>query len=538
MACTLSRYGLFRSPGTQPEEFMEAWEKYHYDFRLLVLNELSEPTSLHAHGLNPPNGQDGVAYITEPPIPPGEEREYRFRAQVGGGSFWLHAHSSLHAGLGLWIPLVLQHPSQERQNLGNPSELILMAEDQFVHPYCAYSPFLYPEKCQHLVTTEHARVAYYLNRKTSPQVVPCSAGEKFVLRLRNAGTEATWHFNLSWFSSAMLLALDGNDVQRGHMVDTKEHAIILSSAQRTDVLVQVPGSGCYPIIVSSGSHAGDEQHPVSRVLFLDASKVPEPCVPPEFPRFMPAYSHFSRLTPARYPMKKRKVMRNLSWEISAGEQFGFAGNCYAQEQVHLCREYKWPLPPTRSWQQNETGYMVHSRRPCQGCELLERFNATGIIHGRCWEWSDMDAKNCSRFRPVPLEYAIPIRQQSLQSKPLMVCRGDRVQLTVSNVPRFGDGEGHPIHLHGHIMELRKVENFTGGRWVLEWQGDASGPHDTVWVERNHRVTMEFDANNPGRWLLHCHNEFHLFNGMSTRVVYHPDSSPECPHLSPQWAGET
>ena len=150
----------------------------------------------------------------------------------------------------------------------------------------------------------------------------------------------------------------------------------------------------------------------------------------------------------------------------------------------------------------------------------------------------MDSKNCSRFRPFQIDYAIPIRQQSLQSKPLMVCRGDRVQLTVSNVPRFGDGEGHPIHLHGHIMELRKVENFTGGRWVLEWQGDASGPHDTVWVERNHRVTMEFDANNPGRWLLHCHNEFHLFNGMGTRVVYHPDSSPECPHLSPQWAGES
>ena len=57
------------------QEFYEAWEKCHYEFRLLVLNELSEPTSLHAHGLNPPNGQDGVAFITEPPIPPGEERE-------------------------------------------------------------------------------------------------------------------------------------------------------------------------------------------------------------------------------------------------------------------------------------------------------------------------------------------------------------------------------------------------------------------------------------------------------------------------------
>ena len=47
-----------------------------------------------------------------------------------------------------------------------------------------------------------------------------------------------------------------------------------------------------------------------------------------------------------------------------------------------------------------------------------------------------------------------------------------------------------------------------------------GPRtDTVIVRPGERVTVDFDAANPGRWMLHCHNAYHQAGGMMTELVY-------------------
>jgi FtsP/CotA-like multicopper oxidase with cupredoxin domain len=33
------------------------------------------------------------------------------------------------------------------------------------------------------------------------------------------------------------------------------------------------------------------------------------------------------------------------------------------------------------------------------------------------------------------------------------------------------------------------------------------------------MAVEFTANNPGTWLLHCHNVLHMSGGMTTEVRY-------------------
>ncbi|HVJ40970.1 MAG TPA: multicopper oxidase domain-containing protein [Dongiaceae bacterium] len=43
--------------------------------------------------------------------------------------------------------------------------------------------------------------------------------------------------------------------------------------------------------------------------------------------------------------------------------------------------------------------------------------------------------------------------------------------------------------------------------------------DTVLVPPMAAVTVAFDAGNPGRWPLHCHNLLHMATGMMTEVVY-------------------
>lgn len=61
--------------------------------RINVTNNLRESTAIHWHGLIVPNDQDGVPYITQPPIKPGETFTYEFTIQEGNaGSHMYHSH--------------------------------------------------------------------------------------------------------------------------------------------------------------------------------------------------------------------------------------------------------------------------------------------------------------------------------------------------------------------------------------------------------------------------------------------------------------
>ncbi|MCP3819553.1 multicopper oxidase family protein [Streptomyces sp. A3M-1-3] len=85
---------------------------------------------------------------------------------------------------------------------------------------------------------------------------------------------------------------------------------------------------------------------------------------------------------------------------------------------------------------------------------------------------------------------------------LVVRSGERVRLVFINVTEMW----HPIHLHGHTFALAGV-NGAGAR------------KDTASVLPHRKLTLDFDADNPGLWMLHCHNIYHSESGMMTTVAY-------------------
>lgn len=67
--------------------------------RIVLHNELPVPTTLHPHGLDQPNSQDGVSGISQPtPIPPGGSHIYTF---VPGPHGNVQALAMLDAGMGV-----------------------------------------------------------------------------------------------------------------------------------------------------------------------------------------------------------------------------------------------------------------------------------------------------------------------------------------------------------------------------------------------------------------------------------------------------
>ncbi|MDG2088347.1 MAG: copper oxidase [Arenicellaceae bacterium] len=60
--------------------------------RIFVTNKLPEITTVHWHGVHVPNGMDGVAGLTQPPIKPGDTWVYEFDMQRAG-TFMYHPHA-------------------------------------------------------------------------------------------------------------------------------------------------------------------------------------------------------------------------------------------------------------------------------------------------------------------------------------------------------------------------------------------------------------------------------------------------------------
>ena len=82
--------------------------------RVIVKNALEESTAVHFHGVLTPNAMDGVPFITQPPIKPGESFTYEFVAK-NAGSHMYHSHhnAAVQVGNGLLGAFIIE-PKRKR----------------------------------------------------------------------------------------------------------------------------------------------------------------------------------------------------------------------------------------------------------------------------------------------------------------------------------------------------------------------------------------------------------------------------------------
>lgn len=91
--------------------------------------------------------------------------------------------------------------------------------------------------------------------------------------------------------------------------------------------------------------------------------------------------------------------------------------------------------------------------------------------------------------------------------PLVIKQGERVRIRMVN---FSPIDHHPMHLHGQTFWITGTE--------------AGRIPETAWIPSNNVLVgvaqardIEFVADNPGDWVLHCHMFHHMMNFMSSMV---------------------
>lgn len=90
--------------------------------------------------------------------------------------------------------------------------------------------------------------------------------------------------------------------------------------------------------------------------------------------------------------------------------------------------------------------------------------------------------------------------------PLTVERGKRYRIAFSNMSMME----HPMHLHGHVFELASIDGVP----------TAGVRKDSIVISSMMgQAEIDLVADNPGTFLLHCHNEIHMDGGLMTTLAY-------------------
>jgi FtsP/CotA-like multicopper oxidase with cupredoxin domain len=100
--------------------------------RINVINKMDVSTSVHWHGLLLPNWEDGVPYLTTPPIKPGTTFTYEFPL-IQSGTYWYQSHTGLQEQLGVYGSIVI-YPKEERADITMPEDELVVVLSDWTNP--------------------------------------------------------------------------------------------------------------------------------------------------------------------------------------------------------------------------------------------------------------------------------------------------------------------------------------------------------------------------------------------------------------------
>lgn len=193
--------------------------------RFNVKNEMVQSTAIHFHGLLVPNDQDGVPYITQQPIKPGETSSYEFTLR-NAGTHMYHSH----------------HNAAEQTTSGLLGALIVAPKDTSREPVVS---------ADYTMVLNDTTLGFTINGKQFPYTQPIVAklGDKIRIRYMNEGLMI--HPMHLHGIPQMVFAKDGFYLPVPYMVDT----LNVAPGERYDVIVDCTELGVWAFHCHILTHA-------------------------------------------------------------------------------------------------------------------------------------------------------------------------------------------------------------------------------------------------------------------------------------------
>lgn len=488
-----------------------------------VINETNEPTTLHWHGLLVPWKQDGPQFANSRIIEPGKTQTFRFPIRHTG-TYWYHSHTQLQEQRGLYGAIVIEDEHQKHQvdhdfvfvmsDWINEKPLNVLANLKKDGDYYKYKKDFLPSILGALrhgaiwdyIKSEWTRMgpmdlsdvgydAFLINGKIKSMLKNVKHGEKVRFRVINASASTYFYFNIGKLRNFTVIAKDGVDVQ-----PVTVNELLVGIAETYDVIFEVPHM---MKMFEAKATAQDITGSASLMFGMgDMEHVP------------------MKMKPSPYGMGHMDHgggHDDHDDEPGDGDDDG-PGDGDGDHDDHL-------NTPKDIENQLEDELMLYDLENGMGTPMpkTKRLNYKML---KSLTPTDFD-KNLVRAQVIELELSGDMERYNwyINGKPFSEEKYINIKENEVITFKFINKTmmHHPMHLHGHFFR------------ALMGQGNFSPLFHTVDVAPMKTVTIEFHANEPGIWFLHCHNLYHMKMGMARLVKYEGfEQTPELKADEAKW----
>lgn len=550
------------------------------DAEIVVKNRIpKQELSIHWHGILLPPEMDGVPYVNTPPIYSGQDYTFRFKIRQHG-TYWYHSHTDVQEQKGVYGAIVI-HPKKETIQANkdiavvisdwsdeNPTDILKnLKKDGDYYLYKkgtmrswlgaiqegSLGSYLYNEwtRMGGMDLSDVGYDAFLINGKKDYQLADAHPGDKIRLRIINAA--ASSYFYLALGQAPMkVISADGVDI-----APMLANEIFIGMAETYDVLFEVPDHKNYEFKITAQDGTGAASGWIGM-----GEKVYAPIKP----------------MPPLYASMDHSGHNMAGMDHSSMNMAGMDHSSMNMEGMDHSN-HNADLPNTSSPNTNIKS-MDHSKHNMENMDHSghnmgpadesmksmdhSSHNMEGMDHSSMDMEEEEGASQPATSQPEDLKSVKTLTVDDLKapantefpsttkvSEYKLVLGGDmeRYIWFINGKPineertiEIKEGEAirfilqndtmmhHPMHLHGHFF---RVINKNGSYSPLKHTVDVP-PHST-------RI-IEFLANEPGEWMLHCHNLYHLKTGMG-RVVKYMSYTPKKeiahyqehdPHLHDHW----
>lgn len=423
-------------------------------------------TSIHWHGIALRNDMDGVPPATQTAVRAGSTFTYKFVADAPG-TYFFHPHVGVQLDRGLYAPLIVEDP---KEALAYDDEWVVLLDD-WVDGVTGTPDEVFAEVRQGMGGThtgdsgssgsdgmeghDMGSMNMDMGESASPSASASSGGGSMKFMLMGAESD--------------LLGGDAGDVNYPH------HLINGRVAADPDVYTGKPGKKVRLRIINAG---GDTAYRVAlgghklTITHTDGFPVEHQEVDALLVGMGERYDVLVTLGDGVFPLVAVAEGKNAN-----GLALVRTGSGSAPKATVRPKELDGMIM-TASQLRAADGVRLKSAKT----DVTHEIKLTGGMEK--YDWA---------INGTPFDMNDP------EANPIVIEEGQRVRLDFVNDTDMW----HPMHLHGHTYQL-----------------GAAGPRkDTSIVLPKKKLSVFFDADNPGQWMLHCHNAYHGEAGMMANVAY-------------------
>eukprot|EP00058_Branchiostoma_floridae_P025154 XP_002610644.1 hypothetical protein BRAFLDRAFT_117887 [Branchiostoma floridae] len=481
---------------------------------------LTEATGIHWHGLHMRSTpyMDGVPYVTQCPIMPRESFVYRFNAEPAGTHFY-HSHLRTQREDGLFGAFIVHRASRVFNSA------LINGRGRFGNNRAPLSTFMVP------------------------------SGGHVNFRIIHVGPDYPFRFSVDQHELTVT-ASDGFN-----MTPRRVQSVIIYPGETYDVRINGTARPDLYWVRAKTLRVGHctKCYPYDEVVV----------VPDDVTEEVRAILRYQGVTADRDPTTtKRGCTNDNPCHVFncpfAGYPEHLHTSCINMNDVEALA-----LPSEGAGQPKATDRYAGHSRTTEAADVIEiflnfNFAIGSSVNGRRFIGPTAPLHQNTTAATVPCDEELCLRSGCRCTHMIDIPYNQTIQLVMYNTFAPTSQTHHSVHIHGHAFRVVAMGfpsyNKTTGRYMqpntdVKCKNDLctdatwrDGPpllnlinpplKDTVLVPANGYTVVRFRSDNPGHWMLHCHNDQHMNEGMALVLREAADRHPPPPAGFPTCGGFT